>query len=86
MLHPDVPEAIRGTVAALAHPAIIAHLKTIGVSAVELMPITAWIDERHLPPLNLANGWGYNPSASWRSIRGSARRHRRTARHGRQTA
>lgn len=61
MLHPDVPEAIRGTVAALAHPAIIAHLKTIGVSAVELMPITAWIDERHLPPLNLANGWGYNP-------------------------
>ncbi|MDB5685861.1 MAG: glgX, partial [Rhizorhabdus sp.] len=44
MRHPDVPEALRGTVAALAHPAIIAHLKKIGVAAVELMPITAWID------------------------------------------
>ncbi|MDQ0321864.1 glycogen operon protein [Pararhizobium capsulatum DSM 1112] len=63
MRHPDVPEAICGTVAALAHPAIIAHLKRIGVSAVELMPITAWIDERHLPSLGLSNGWGYNPIA-----------------------
>ncbi|KXG83873.1 glycogen debranching protein GlgX [Agrobacterium bohemicum] len=61
MLHPDVPEAIKGTVAALAHPAVIAHLKHIGVDAIELMPITAWIDERHLPPLGLTNGWGYNP-------------------------
>ncbi|MES5099320.1 glycogen debranching protein GlgX [Agrobacterium sp. BA1120] len=61
MLHPDVPDAIKGTVAALAHPSIIAHLKTIGVDAIELMPITAWIDERHLPPLGLTNGWGYNP-------------------------
>lgn len=60
-LHPDVPEAQRGTVAALAHPAIIAHLKKLRVSAVELMPITAWIDERHLPPLGLRNAWGYNP-------------------------
>jgi len=63
VLHPDVPEAQRGTVAALAHPSVIAHLKRIGVDAVELMPITAWIDERHLPPLGLANGWGYNPVA-----------------------
>ena len=63
MLHPEVPEAQRGTVAALAHPAIIAHLKRLGVDAVELMPITAWIDERHLPPLGLTNGWGYNPIA-----------------------
>ncbi|APO76288.1 glycogen debranching enzyme GlgX 1 [Rhizobium etli 8C-3] len=63
MLHPDVPETQRGTVAALAHPSVIAHLKRIGVDAVELMPITAWIDERHLPPLGLANGWGYNPVA-----------------------
>ncbi|TGQ51284.1 glycogen debranching enzyme GlgX [Mesorhizobium sp. M1C.F.Ca.ET.193.01.1.1] len=60
-LHPDVPEAHRGTVAALAHPAIIEHLKRLGVSAVELMPITASIDERHLPPLGLSNAWGYNP-------------------------
>jgi len=63
MLNPDIPENIRGTIAALAHPAIIAHLKQIGVDAVELMPITAWIDERHLPPLGLTNGWGYNPVA-----------------------
>ncbi|MBW9086710.1 glycogen debranching protein GlgX [Rhizobium wenxiniae] len=63
ILHPDVPEEIRGTVAALAHPAIIAHLQQIGVDAIELMPVTAWIDERHLPPLGLTNGWGYNPVA-----------------------
>ncbi len=61
MLHPDVPEHQRGTVAALAHPAVIAHLAKLGVGAVELMPITAWIDERHLPPLGLTNAWGYNP-------------------------
>jgi len=63
MLHPDVPEAMRGTVGALAHPAVLAHLKRLGVDAVELMPITAWIDERHLPPLGLSNSWGYNPIA-----------------------
>lgn len=61
MLHPDVPEPMRGTVAALAHPAVLAHLEKLHVSAVELMPITAWIDERHLPPLGLSNAWGYNP-------------------------
>ena len=61
MLHPNIPDAKRGTVAALAHPTIIDHLKRIGVDAVELMPITAWIDERHLPPLGLSNSWGYNP-------------------------
>jgi glycogen operon protein len=63
MLHPDVPPAQRGTVAALAHPAVIAHLKALQVSAVELMPIVAWIDERHLGPLGLRNAWGYNPVA-----------------------
>lgn len=60
-LHPDIPIAQRGTIAALAHPAIIEHLKRLGVSAVELMPVTASIDERHLPPLGLSNAWGYNP-------------------------
>lgn len=63
LLHPEVPERQRGTIAALAHPAVIAHLKRLCVSAVELMPIVAWIDERHLPPLGLANRWGYNPVA-----------------------
>ena len=60
-LHPDVPEEQRGTLSALAHPALTDHLVRLGVSAVELMPVTAWIDERHLPPLGLANAWGYNP-------------------------
>jgi glycogen operon protein len=63
MLHPDVPEDQRGTVAALAHPSVVAHLRKLGVNAVELMPITAWIDERHLGPLGLSNSWGYNPVA-----------------------
>jgi len=64
LLHPDVPEGQRGTIAALGHPAIIEHLKRLHVSAVELMPATAWIDERHLRPLGLTNAWGYNP-VSW---------------------
>jgi len=63
LLHPDVPEAIRGTVAALAHPAVIAHFRKLHITAIELMPIVAWIDERHLPPLGLRNAWGYNPVA-----------------------
>ncbi|NKC30907.1 glycogen debranching protein GlgX [Roseomonas sp. BU-1] len=61
--HPDIPEAIRGTFAGLAHPAAIAHLSRLGVTTVELLPAAAWIDERHLPPLGLANYWGYNPVA-----------------------
>ncbi|MBU2483617.1 MAG: glycogen debranching protein GlgX [Alphaproteobacteria bacterium] len=61
MLHPDVPEEDRGTIRALAHPSIVDHLSKLRVSAVELMPIAAWIDERHLPPLGLTNAWGYNP-------------------------
>ncbi|SMF06127.1 glycogen operon protein [Xaviernesmea oryzae] len=63
ILHPAIPEKLRGTVAALAHPSIVAHLKNLGVDAIELMPVTAWIDERHLPALGLTNGWGYNPVA-----------------------
>ncbi len=61
MRHPGVPPDRRGTVAALAEPVIIDHLKRLNVDTVELMPLCAWIDERHLPDLGLANGWGYNP-------------------------
>jgi glycogen operon protein len=61
MRHPDIPEPRRGTVAALSHPCVIDHLNRLGVGAVELMPIAAWIDERHLPGLGLRNAWGYNP-------------------------
>ncbi len=60
-LHPGVKRAKRGTVAALAEPAIIDHLVELGVDTVELMPLAAWIDERHLPALGLTNAWGYNP-------------------------
>lgn len=63
MLHPDVPLEVRGTVAAMAHPAVIAHLTRLGVSAVEFMPVIAWMDEPHLHPLGLTNAWGYNPVA-----------------------
>ena len=61
--HPAVPEAIRGTMAGLAHPAAIEHLVRLGVGTVELMPLAAWIDERHLVRLGLSNYWGYNPVA-----------------------
>nr|WP_087574028.1 glycogen debranching protein GlgX [Sphingomonas sp. CDS-1] len=61
MLHPDIPQEQRGTIAALGHPAVIDHLRRLHVSAIELMPINAWIDERHLGPLGLHNAWGYNP-------------------------
>ena len=61
MRHPAVPERIRGTLAALCEPAILDHIQGLGVSHVELMPVAAWMDERHLPPLGLANAWGYNP-------------------------
>jgi len=60
MLHPDIPQAQRGTIAALGHPAVIEHLRRLHVSAIELMPINAWIDERHLGPIGLRNAWGYN--------------------------
>ena len=61
MRHPAVPPALRGTVAALAEPCVIEHLVTLGVDTVELMPLAAWIDERHLAQLGLGNAWGYNP-------------------------
>lgn len=61
--HPSIPEALRGTVAALKHPEVIEHLLRIGVDTLELMPITAWINERHLQRDGLNNAWGYNPIA-----------------------
>lgn len=63
MLHPDIPAALRGRFAGLAHPAAIAHLTRLGVTAVELMPPSAWIEERHLARLGLTNYWGYNTIA-----------------------
>lgn len=59
--HRGIPAALRGTVPALATEPVIRHLDEIGVDVVELMPVAAWMDERHLPPLGLSNAWGYNP-------------------------
>ncbi|MGK9166422.1 glycogen debranching protein GlgX [Inquilinus limosus] len=63
MRHPGVPEPLRGTLAGLAHPAVIDHLRRLGVTAVELMPIHAFIDERALFERGLRNYWGYNTTA-----------------------
>jgi isoamylase len=60
MRHPDVPEALRGTFAGLAAPAAIRHLRSLGVTAVELLPIQAFLDDRHLVARGLRNYWGYN--------------------------
>jgi glycogen operon protein len=56
-----VPERLRGTFAGLAEPAALDHLARLGVTTIELLPIAAFVDERHLPPLGLGNYWGYNP-------------------------
>jgi glycogen operon protein len=60
MRHPDVPELLRGTLAGLAAPAAIQHLKALGITAVELLPIQAFLDDRHLLERGLRNYWGYN--------------------------
>nr|WP_223147643.1 glycogen debranching protein GlgX [Georgenia wutianyii] len=57
---PGVPEHLRGTYAGLAHPATIAHLRELGVTAVELLPIHASNDEPFLLERGLSNYWGYN--------------------------
>jgi glycogen operon protein len=58
--HPDVPEPLRGTFAGMAAPAAIEHLRKLGVTAVELLPIQAFLDDRHLLARGLRNYWGYN--------------------------
>jgi len=61
--HPDIPPALRGTYAGLAHPAAIAHLRALGVTAVELMPVHHFVSEPHLLRKGLSNYWGYNSLA-----------------------
>jgi glycogen operon protein len=60
MRHPEIPSEIRGTYAALTHPAAIAHLQTLGVTAVELMPVHQFVHDAHLLERGLRNYWGYN--------------------------
>ncbi|WP_413543921.1 glycogen debranching protein GlgX [Citricoccus nitrophenolicus] len=59
-LHPEVPEAARGTYAGLAHPAVVEHLTRIGVTAVELMPVHQFTNDSSLQDKGLSNYWGYN--------------------------
>src|SRR3712207_4406596 len=60
MTHPAVPEEIRGTYAAIAHPATIEHLVSLGVTALELMPVHQFVQDTHLQGKGLSNYWGYN--------------------------
>src|SRR3954471_5740078 len=60
MKHPEVPEALRGKYAGVAHPAIVRHLHDLGVTAIELMPVHAFVDDKLLLDRGLRNYWGYN--------------------------
>lgn len=60
MTHPDVPEELRGTYAGIAHPAVVDHLKGLGVTAIELMPVHQFLHDRVLLDQGLRNYWGYN--------------------------
>jgi glycogen operon protein len=63
MRHPEIPEKLRGTYAGFAHPAAIAHLQRLGVSAVELLPIFEFTDDAYLTDRGLRNYWGYSTLA-----------------------
>ena len=59
-LHPALPEPLRGTFAGLGHSEVIAHIRSLGVTAVELLPVHMFIDDERLLDLGLRNFWGYN--------------------------
>jgi isoamylase len=63
MRHPEVPPDLRGTYAGMAHPAVIDHLKRLGVTAVELMPVHQFVQDHYLLDMGLTNYWGYNSIA-----------------------
>jgi isoamylase len=60
-LHPEVPEEHRGKFLGVCHPAIIQHLKTLGVTTIQLMPVAAFMPEPYITNKGLTNYWGYNP-------------------------
>ena len=61
--HPDIPEQLRGTYAGVAHPVMIDHLKSIGITAIELMPVHHFANDSTLIEKGLSNYWGYNTVA-----------------------
>ncbi len=58
--HPDIPEELRGSYAAIGHPAMIEHLTELGITAIELMPVHQFVQDTHLQDKGLSNYWGYN--------------------------
>ncbi|MFM2480101.1 glycogen debranching protein GlgX [Celerinatantimonas sp. YJH-8] len=62
-LHPEVPEPQQGTYLGLINPAVLSYLKSLGVTSLQLMPITAFMSEARLTAMGLTNYWGYNPIA-----------------------
>ncbi|WP_299036684.1 glycogen debranching protein GlgX [uncultured Pseudokineococcus sp.] len=60
MTHPGIPEDLRGTYAAVGHPAMVKHLTDLGITAVELMPVHQFVQDSHLVDRGLRNYWGYN--------------------------
>jgi isoamylase len=58
--HPALPQALRGTYAGVAHPAIIEHLHGLGITAIELMPVHHFVNDSTLIEKGLSNYWGYN--------------------------
>ena len=58
--HPDIPEEMRGTYAGMSHPVAIDYLKRLGITAVELLPTHAFLDDHFLVERGLSNYWGYN--------------------------
>lgn len=60
MQHPQIAEHERGTFSALRHDAIVEHLAHLGVTAIELLPVHAFVDDQHLLEKGLRNYWGYN--------------------------
>lgn len=59
-LHPEIPEEIRGTYAAIAHPVCIRYLKELGITTLELMPVHHFVTDKFLYDKGLTNYWGYN--------------------------
>ncbi|GAA1952772.1 glycogen debranching protein GlgX [Microbacterium deminutum] len=62
-LHPDLPEEMRGTYSGIAHPVIIDHLRKLGITAIELMPVHQFVNDSTLQDKGLSNYWGYNTIA-----------------------
>ena len=61
--HPAIPDEMRGTYSAIAHPAVVEHLASLGITALELMPVHQFVHDHHLVERGLRNYWGYNSIA-----------------------